>query len=91
MKRSGILVATAAPAAALPASESQAASKGRGGIYSWCRYGYNFSFPYGATVPTEYVVGGRTVALAWPIITKPIVCMVMTALTAVLSCRGCDP
>jgi hypothetical protein len=68
MRRSGILIATAALVAALVASESAAAAEGHaksGGIYPWYRYGYNFPYPYGATPPTtEYVVTGRSVTTA---------------------------
>lgn len=66
MRRSGVLIATAALVAALIASESGAAAEGhakKGGIYPWYRYGYNFPPRYVATPPTtEYLVTGRSVA-----------------------------
>jgi hypothetical protein len=62
MRRSGVLIATAALSAALVANESAEVAK-TGGIYPWYRYGYGFPPPYEAEPPAfGYIVTGRSVA-----------------------------
>ncbi len=68
MTRWGILIATAALAAALVASYPAGALAGdahHGGIYPWYRYGYYVPYPYGlAAATTAHIVIGRSVATA---------------------------